>query len=44
MDQQVVQLQSQGTPQDPNYVPESAQDVALSSDVIDQLTQPQPQQ
>ncbi len=41
MDQQVAQLQSQGTPQDPNYVPESAQDVALSSDVIDQLTQPQ---
>jgi hypothetical protein len=36
MDQQVAQLQ--GTPVDPAYVPQDAQDVALSPDVIDQLT------
>ena len=37
MDQQVAQLQ--GTPVDSAYIPESAQDIALSPDVIDQLTQ-----
>jgi hypothetical protein len=36
MDQQVAQLQ--GTPVDSAYVPQDAQDVALSPDVIDQLT------
>jgi hypothetical protein len=34
MDQQVAQLQ--GTPVDPAYVPQDAQDVALSPDVVDQ--------
>ena len=37
MDQQVAQLQ--GTPVDPAYVPQDAQDVALSPDVVDQLAQ-----
>jgi hypothetical protein len=36
MDQQAAQLQ--GTPVDSAYVPQDAQDVALSPDVIDQLT------
>jgi hypothetical protein len=35
MDQQVAQLT--GTPVDPTYIPEGAQDIALSPDVIDQL-------
>jgi hypothetical protein len=35
MDQQTARLQ--GTPRDPAYVPEDAQDVVLSPDVIDQL-------
>ena len=37
MDQQVAQLQ--GTPENPDYIPEGAQDIALSPDVIDQLAQ-----
>ena len=40
-DQQVATLQAQGTPVDPSYVPQDAQDVALSPDVIDGLTQAQ---
>lgn len=36
MDQQVASLQ--GTPRDPAYVPQDAQDVALSPDVIERLT------
>jgi len=39
MDQQVARLQ--GTPVDSSYVPEQAQDIALSPDVIDQMTQAQ---
>jgi hypothetical protein len=35
MDQQTARLQ--GTPRDPAYVSEDAQDVVLSPDVIDQL-------
>ena len=37
MDQQVDQLQEEGTPVDSDYVPEDAQDVPLSPEVIDQL-------
>lgn len=37
-DQQVAQLQASRAPVDPSYVPPDAQDVALSPDVIDQLT------
>jgi hypothetical protein len=40
MDQHVANLQ--GTPVDPAYVPEGAQDIALSPDVIDKLTQAPP--
>jgi hypothetical protein len=40
MDQHVASLQ--GTPVDPAYVPEGAQDIALSPDVIDKLTQAPP--
>jgi hypothetical protein len=40
MDQQVANLQ--GTPVDSAYVPEGAQDIALSPDVIDKLTQAPP--
>jgi cell division protein FtsB len=36
LDQQVARLQ--GTPVDSAYVPEDAQDIALSPDVVDQLT------
>jgi hypothetical protein len=42
MDQQVAGLQ--GTPRDPAYVSEDAQDVALSPDVIDRLTSETSQQ
>lgn len=38
MDQQVAQLQRTGAPMNPAYIPESAQDVALSPDVIDEFT------
>ena len=40
MDRQVASLQ--GTPVDPTYVPEGAQDIALSPDVIDTLPQAPP--
>jgi len=40
MDQQVADLE--GTPVDSAYVPEDAQDIALSPDVINMLTQAQP--
>ena len=38
MDQQVAALQ--GTPVDPSYVPEAAQDIVLSPDVIDGVQAP----
>ena len=41
LDQQVAALQ--GTPTDPSYVPEDAQDIALSPEVIDGLIQSQSQ-
>jgi hypothetical protein len=37
MDQQIAQIE--GTPVNSTYIPQDANDIALSSDVIDQLTQ-----
>ncbi len=39
MDQEVVKLQ--GTPPNPNYVPQDVQDVALAPDVVEKMAQPQ---